>query len=275
MPTINSVLQNVENYLANKLETAVTQNFSSELRATVDELLHSPQLPIKSSLKSLFIRYGLDEQIIDNLVKSLQTVIKQNQEHAFEPKNLIIDKIDFPKIIENQDYLASKLQAENVRYEDFPTNSLINLIEQAALIWAKVVGSNVAEALALADPNTVINLKGIVKTILHGKIVDPIILVNSFQSLSEEQRKKLTTILSNSITIAKQNNESRNLNMLKENRAEQWLYEKLRANYFPHDTAVALIPYLLQEYSIDTLYEINDKQFRDKVVRIIRMQLYN
>lgn len=270
MASLQQILENVETFLGRKLEyEEEKERLLSELTATVTDLIKHPHLPIRNRLLALLKRFKIDEAIASSLVTSLKVGIEKERDKDFELKTEHIEKLSFPLINENEELVVQKVLASVPDLSGFPPKEIVEIAEEAAIPFAQLLGSNVAEALALKDPGAMIKSKLLVFRILKGENVDPYQLVNFFVGLSEEQRLELAGLVAKQVTQAQQTYEKRQENLLRIGNLSQWVYEKLREVNIPHQSASWLAPKIAKSYKIEELDSMNDKQFRKLVFAII------
>ena len=270
MPSINKILENIDVFLGGKLESDEERHrLISELSSIITDLIKHPHLPIRKRLLALFKRFEIDEAIASSLVTSLKVGIEKERSDDFELHTEEIDRLSFPLLEENAQLILEKTLASLPDLEAFPQSEILEVVEEAAIPFAQLLGSNVAEALALQSPAGLIKGKFLAFRILQGDKVDPYQLVNLFQGLSSEQRLKLSDLVATQVTQAQQTYKKRKEDQLRVGRISQWVYDKLREINVPHQSAEYLAPKIAKSYKIEELDQMNDKQFRKLISDLI------
>jgi len=270
MPTLDKIIANIDTFLGRKLEDEQEKDkLVDELTSTVTDLVQHPTLPARKRLLALFKRYGLEEAIASSLVTSLTTGIEKARDKDFEIATEPIDTLFFPLLQENSELLIARAQAAIPMMDQFPPEKVLEQIEEAAIPLAQLVGSNVAEALALQDPGAVFKGKILVQTILQGQKADPIQIGNLFTNLSPEKRQQLISLISDKITQSQQQYQQRQENLLRAGNVHQWIYDRLREHHIPHSTAKEIAPIIAYNFRTEELDAMDDKKFMKMVIDVI------
>lgn len=267
MPSLEQIISNIDTFLGGKIdEESEKERLIDELTTTVADLVQHPTLPVRSRLIALFKRFAIDEGISASLVTSLQTGIEAAREKDFQLKTEEIETLFFPLLQEQQEIVVARAADSVPNLSMFPPEEIFEVIEEAAIPYAQLLGSNVAEALAVKDPGALIKGRPLILQILRGGKADPIQIANLFQKISHEQRIQLTSLLSNSVTEAKKVYEERGRKLLRNGNVYQWVYDRLREINIPHQTAKNLAPMIASERTVEELDGLHPKQFRKLVV---------
>lgn len=270
MPTLEKIISNVEVFLGQKLEDDQTKlRLMDELTSTVADLVHHVDLPVRKRLLALFKRFEINEAIASSLVTSLVTGIEKARERDFELATQEIDTLFLPLLTANQEIVTARAKAAVPTLEDFPDEKIVDLIEEATIPFAQLLGSNVAEALALQDPGAIFKGRPLAQMIIEGTEVDPIQVGNLFSTLSSEKKQELIKLLANKITLAQQGYRQRQETLLRDGKTHQWVYDRLREIHIPHKTAKEITPIIAFNYSVEDLDTMDKKEFMKMVIDVI------
>lgn len=269
MSSLQQILSNIETFLSKKIDETELPRLMDELSASVADLVKHPLLPIRKRLVSLFARSNIDDSLSKNLVTSLITAIRNAREKQFEISTEPIETLFFPLLRSNSEIVIAKAMETIPDIKLFPPNKILELIEDAAISFAQLLGSNVADSLAVKDPAGVFNSKTLVLKILQGDNLDPIQIANLFTTLSGVQRQELIRLIGDKVTQAQQMYQSRKENLLRSRKMSQWIYDKLREHFIPHQVAIEIIPVIIQEYTVEELENMSSKQFRKLIFEAI------
>lgn len=270
MPTLDKIITNIDTFLGRKLEDEQEKDkLVDELTSTVTDLVKHPTLPARKRLLALFKRFGIEEAIASSLVTSLSTGIEKAREKDFEIATEPINSLFFPLLRENMELLVARAKTSIPMMDQFPDQQVLEHIEEAAIPFAQLVGSNVAEALALQDPAGVFKGKILVQAILQGQKGDPIQIANLFSTISSEKRQQLISLIGDKITQAQQRYQERREGLLRAGNVHQWIYDRLRERHIPHATAQEIAPIIAYNFSTEELDAMDDKKFMKLVIDVI------
>lgn len=270
MPSLEKILSNVGVFLERKLEDQQEKvRLMGELTSTVADLVRHVDLPVRKRLLALFKRFEINEAIASSLVTSLVTGIEKARERDFEISTQDIDTLFLPLLTANKEIVTARAKSSIPELEGFPDDKVINLIEEATIPFAQLLGSNVAEALALHDPGAIFKGKRLAQAILEGIQVDPVQLGNMFTALPPEKKQELIDLLANKVTLAQKGYEQRQETLLRNGRTHQWIYDRLREVHIPHKTAKEITPIIAYNYSVEDLDTMDKKKFMRMVVDVI------
>lgn len=270
MPAITQIINNIETFIGRKIEDQTEQQrLIDELTSTVTDLIRHPQLPARRRLIALFKRFGVEESVASSLVTSLVTGIEKEREEDFEISTQEIDSIFFPLLHNNIDLVVARAKDSVDMMSQFPEEKVLELVEQAAIPFAQLLGSNVAEALALEDPGAVFRGKTLVQAILQGEKRDPIEIANLFTRLSSDKKLELIDLIAQHLTEAQQRYQARNDDLLRNGQTHQWIYDKLREIHIPHATAKEIVPIISYNFKPEQLDTMSSRQFMKMVIDVI------
>lgn len=257
------VVEQTKQFVSNRINSERFDQFISEFDALISDLVSNPHLPKKRQLITLLKRYGIEEAVATKLTQSLALILSQSS--AVHEPNTEIRELDFPNI-KSDPLLLEKIKQLGKQYSRFPDEHLLSILKDAAIPLASLVGSNIAEALALKDPQGVILAQGLSYQALRGELLDAVSISEEFGELSDSQRATLTRLIGDKITQVKEIKERMKENILREGKTHQWMFDKLKENGFTSQIAKKVIPILAKKYSVDDIDEWNPRQFRQKVV---------
>lgn len=264
------IFDSVTSFLERKLENKEElKQLLDELKATVSDLIANRHLPIKKRLQSLFVRFSVPENLAASLTTSLATGIEKERGESHEITYNNVENLHLPNLRKQQELVVARIGNSIPDLNLFSAEKILDMIEESAIPLAQLLGSNVAEALSIADPSGVFRSRLSILQCLHGQLADPISIGNLFTQLGDSQKQTLVSLLSEKITDAKSRYSSRRENLLRLGKIEQWIYERLREHYIPDKTAQEIAPLIIKEHRVEELEQMNERQFRKMIIKII------
>lgn len=268
MSALPNITFNTLKYLRSKLEVGMHSRVETDLNNYVQYLIFNPSIKIIKPLTEFFKHFGIAENIASTLAKSFEAPIVQEREVRVTPRPISRKRLEFKGLNNDLDIVRERVLASIPQLQTMDKERLQGFLEIHSMPLARLLGSNVAEALVIADPAAVIHSKTDLLHILNGdKDIDPIAIANRFTKLSDEQRTQFSRLLSDQITTSLEKfREQKNLSALN---PIQWLMEELEEHWVPAELQEQVAKDMLKYNTIQQLINMPDKQFRILAANIL------
>ena len=269
MADLDAIVSNVEAFLKKRLDGAHVHSAIKRIRDAIAELVSNPSTPVKKTIISLLEEFQIPNSVAQSLAKSIETGIIAARQGG--KQGLDANKMDFALVKKYGDLVTARFTEQFPRLSFLKKEDILSLLEQNTVPLSHLVGSNIAEALLLADPAGVVSSEGmIVEFLFKDRPLDPIEVANCFKELSDERRTVLVRIISDRITTAKEGARSRENALVQSNQGQDWMEQTLARMWLPKTLQQPIASIILQNYSIQQLINMQPRALRVLVSDIVK-----